>query len=192
MIDNRWRATDCALGSMQTCDRNDRDLGSPMAAPRTAGIDDQRICDPDAEWDALATALNQWGVLHLAPGRIRRSGLPRTLGELYTRLWSTGTSRLHQATVLLLLTHPESAADAQAAIAEFTGTERDRAMRRYVAAAALQRMARTRIAQRLGPRPLIPPAFLDELGLPALDQEFGRETLLAMADQEQTRYGYDA
>ena len=52
-------------------------------------------------------------------------------------------------------------------------------------------MARTRIAQRLGPRPLIPPAYLDDLGLPALDEEFGRETLLALAYQEQERYGYD-
>jgi hypothetical protein len=65
-------------------------------------------------------------------------------------------------------------------------------MRRYVAAAALQRMARTRLAQHLGPRPLIPPAYLDELGLPSLDEEFGRVALLVLADQEQARYGYDA
>jgi hypothetical protein len=114
------------------------------------------------------------------------------LQELYSRLWSTGSSRLHQATVFLLLTHPESAADAEAAISGLTGTERDRAMRRYVAAAALQRMACSRIAQHLGARPFIPPTYLDELGLPSLDAEFGREALLALTDQEKERYGYDA
>jgi hypothetical protein len=53
-------------------------------------------------------------------------------------------------------------------------------------------MARTRIAERLGERGEIPPAFLTELDLPGLDAEFGREMLLALADQEERRYGYDA
>jgi hypothetical protein len=65
-------------------------------------------------------------------------------------------------------------------------------MRRYVAAAALQRMAKTRIEERLGHRGLIPPAYLDELGVPSLDGEFGRETLLAVAEQEHARDGYNA
>ena len=65
-------------------------------------------------------------------------------------------------------------------------------MRRYIAAAALQRMARTRIQTTLGASPLIPPAYVDELGLPPLDEEFGRAALLELADQEQARYGYDA
>lgn len=30
--------------------------------------------DRALEWDVLATALNRWGVLHLAPGRVRRAG----------------------------------------------------------------------------------------------------------------------
>ena len=65
-------------------------------------------------------------------------------------------------------------------------------MRRYVAAAAMQRMARTRIAMTLGPRPLIPAAYLEDLGLPPLDEEFGRATLVQLAAEEQARYGYDA
>ena len=64
-------------------------------------------------------------------------------------------------------------------------------MRRYVAA-ALQRMARTRIQATLGPSPLIEPAYVDELGLPPLDEEFGRAAQLELADQERARYGYDA
>jgi len=65
-------------------------------------------------------------------------------------------------------------------------------MRRYLAAAALQRMARTRIAQHLGSQPVIPPSYLDVLELPSLDETFGQETLLVLAEQEQRRYGYDA
>jgi hypothetical protein len=162
------------------------------ATTATTGASRPSAPDPDTEWDTLATALNRWGILHLAPGRVRQVGLPRTPQELFARLWATGTSRLHQATVFLLLTHPELAAEARAAIGGLTGTASDRAKRRYVAATALQRMARTRIAQHLGPRPLIPPAYLDDLDLPSLDEEFGCETLLILAEQEQQRYGYDA
>ena len=154
------------------------------AKTATTGVSRPSAPDLDTDWDTLAAALNRWGILHQAPGHVRRTGLPRTPQELFARLWSTGMSRLHQATVFLLLTHPELAADAQAAIAGLTGTASDRAKRRYVAAAALQRMARTRIAQHLGPRPFIPPADLDDLDLPSLDEEFGRETLLVLAEQE--------
>ena len=63
---------------------------------------------------------------------------------------------------------------------------------RHVAAAALQRMARSRIAQSLGPQPLVPPAYLSEVDLPPLDAQFGRVALLALADQARERYGYDA
>jgi hypothetical protein len=148
--------------------------------------------DPEIEWDTLAAALNRLGIFHLAPGKVRRSGLPRTTQELFERLWLTAEPRLHQAAVVLLLTRPDLARDAQAAIDKLTGTSRDRAMRRYVAAAALQRMARTRIMLDLGSRPLLPPAYLDELALPPLDAEFGRMTLGALAADEETRYGYDA
>lgn len=100
--------------------------------------------------------------------------------------------RLHQAVVVLLLTHPHLAQTAWRVIDRLSGAPRDRAMRRYVAAAALQRMARTRIALSLGPQPTLPPAYLAELDLPPLDGEFGRATLLVLADQEGERYGYDA
>ena len=65
-------------------------------------------------------------------------------------------------------------------------------MVRYVAAAALQRMWRTRLQTDLGPQPLIPPAYLDELGLPSLEDDFGQATLLALARREEERFGHDA
>ena len=156
-------------------------------APADAGDSDAMV-----EWDGLTTALNRRGVIHLAPERPRRVGVPSTARELFERLALSPESRLQQAAVMLLLTHPHLAADAQAAIDRLDGAARDRAMRRYVAAAALQRMARTRIALQLGVQPPIPAAYVDALGLPSLDEEFGRATLLTMADQEQGRYGYDA
>ncbi len=155
--------------------------------PADAGDSDAMV-----EWDRLTTALNRRGVIHLAPERQRRVGVPSTARELFGRLALSPESRLQQAAVMLLLTHPHLAADAQAAIDRLDGAARDRAMRRYVAAAALQRMARTRIALQLGVQPPIPAAYVDALGLPSLDEEFGRATLLTMAEQEQGRYGYDA
>jgi hypothetical protein len=144
------------------------------------------------DWDELTTALNRWGVLHVAPGVPSDVGVPSSATELFGRLWRSNVPRLQQAGVVLLLTHPELAEEARAAIRDLDGVSQERAKWRYVAAAALQRMAKTRIAQRLGPRPLVSEAYLDEFGLPPLEKEFGRETLLALAKQEQDRFGYDA
>lgn len=89
--------------------------------------------------------------------------------------------------------HPSGlATEAQAAIDDLPTSQRDLAMRRYVAAAALQRMAQTRIELAIGKKPLVPPAYLEELALPALECEFGRATLLELANDEERRYGYDA
>jgi hypothetical protein len=144
------------------------------------------------DWDELATALNRFGIKHVAPARIRRRGVPKTARELFHRLALTGDARLAEASIILLLTHPDLASDARRAIDSIAGPSRDRAMRRYVAAAALQRMARTRISLSLGPRPEIPSAYLDELGLPPLEADFGRATLLALAEGEEARYGHAA
>jgi hypothetical protein len=152
--------------------------------------------EPDAiaddEWDELTAALNQWGIIHVAPGRPHPHGASMSARDLIARLAQSTDPRLRQAIVPLLLTHPQLAGDARAAIEELSGTARDLAMRRYVAAAAMQRMARTRIEMRLGAQPAIPPAYLAELDLPSLDEAFGRETLLALAERERKRYGYDA
>ncbi|MGH2560789.1 MAG: hypothetical protein ACRDJH_17125 [Thermomicrobiales bacterium] len=150
------------------------------------------IADAATEWDTLTTALNRWGVLHVSPGRPRQVGIPRTAVDLCTRLMTSAEPRLQQAVIPLLMTHPMLAVDARAAIAHLEGTQRDRAMRRYVAAAAMQRMARTRLTHCLGTRQLLPPCFLADLGLPSLDEDFGQATLWALAEQEQIRYGYDA
>ncbi len=159
---------------------------------RAAQLPGRDVGDADNEWDILATALNRWGVVHVAPGHPVRVGLPATASELFERLARAVAPRLQQAIVVMLLTHPHLAADAQAAIERLDGVLRDRAMRRYVAAVALQRMAKSRIGLSLGSQPLVPVAYLPALNLPPLDAEFGRVTLLALAAQEQERYGYDA
>ena len=179
-----WPATMTATRSM-TISRLDEASTVP---PRGTTANDAAA----TEWDTLATTLNQWGVLHVAPAHARVTGMPRSPRDLFTRLALATEPRLRQAAVALLLTHPHLAADARAAITDLPGDRREQAMRRYVAAAALQRMARTRIEERLGPLPLIPPAYLETLGLPSLDAEFGRATLFALAQDEQARHGYDA
>jgi hypothetical protein len=156
----------------------------PARLPETTSADD--------EWDELTTALNRWGVLHLAPGVPRQAGVPADALELFARLARSREPRLQQSIVVLLLTKPELASACRSAIDALEGVMQERAKRRYVAASALQRMARTRIALRLGPQPLIPPAYLGDFVLPPLDQEFGRVTLLTLADQETEKYGYDA
>jgi hypothetical protein len=146
----------------------------------------------DAEWDRLTTALQRYGIRHVAPAHEPDEEIPSDPTELFLALSRSQDVRLREATIPLLLTYPEFAADAQAAIARLDSTAGDKAMRHYVAAAALQRMWRTRLALDLGPQPLIPAAYLEDLALPPLDGDFGRDTLVALAAQEEARYGYDA
>jgi hypothetical protein len=148
--------------------------------------------DQDREWDRLAHALNQYGIRHLAPlggGAAPAQADPETL---FRELAKSPDARLQEAAIPLLLTYPQFATSAQAAITGLNGALRDRAIRRYVAACALQRMWRTRLELALGPHPLIPVPYLAELGLPGLDEDYGRAALRALADQESARYGYDA
>lgn len=144
------------------------------------------------DWDTLTAALNGWGIIHVMPSTAIASLAPVPPDELFARLASSPEPRLQQAVIPLLLTHPHLAADAEAAIDRLAGTRRDRAMRRFVAAAAMQRMARTRIELQLGAQPLLPPTYVDTLALPPLDHDFGRATLLALSSQEHERYGYEA
>jgi hypothetical protein len=132
------------------------------------------------------------GISHLASGYQTTEGVPRTALELFERLFQAREPRLQQATILLLLPYPQLAQAAQSAIDQLPRGAHDLARRRYVASAAMQRMARTRIAQSRGPQPLIPPTYLVQLGLPSVNEEFGRATRLELARREQDLYGYDA
>ena len=44
----------------------------------------------------------------------------------------------------------------------------------------------------MGPQPSIAPGYLDELGLPPLEEDFGAATLRRLSKQEGIRYGYNA
>jgi hypothetical protein len=147
-------------------------------------------CDPLDEWDVLASALNARGIRHIAPRRRRKRRFSDV--ELFRRLAQSSHARLREAAILWLLTDPSLAPAAQEAIAGLHGEVRGRAMLRYVAAAALQRMWRTRLQWDLGPQPLIPPAYLQELSLPSLNEDHGRAALLQLAQQEEEAFGHDA
>ncbi|MGH2461226.1 MAG: hypothetical protein ACRDIY_20400 [Chloroflexota bacterium] len=143
------------------------------------------------EWDLLTTALNRYGVRHVAPGARVKGPVPAG-EELFVRLAESSSVRLQEAIVILMLTHPDLGEAARRAIARLRGDARIRAMHRYVAACALQRMWWTRLASDLGPRPAIQQAYFDELGLPPLDEDLGRATLVALTNREERAYGYDA
>ena len=145
-----------------------------------------------AEWDHLAAALNTYGVIHVAPTLPPEGDLPSRPTDLFLALNHSPDVRLQEAAVLLLLTHPGLAAADVAAVSSLHGVQRDRAQRRYVAAAALQRMWRSRIQLALGPQEEIPSAYVKEMDLPSLDEDFGRRTLMELSAQEERLYGYDA
>jgi hypothetical protein len=118
--------------------------------------------------------------------------IPTDPTGLFSELATASSVRLQEAAIPLLLTHPRLAPAALAAIDRLEGVGRDKAIRKHVAACALQRMWRTRLALALGPQPPIPPAYIEELALPSLEDDYGRATLLALAAEEEARYGYDA
>ena len=120
------------------------------------------------EWDLLTTALNQYGSRHVAPGAKPKGPLPKG-EELFFHLATSHAVRLQQAMISLLITHPDLDADARQAIGRLGGDARTMATYRYVAACALQRTWRTRLATDLGPRRPIQPAYLDRLALPPVD-----------------------
>jgi hypothetical protein len=156
---------------------------SPDAAREAANL----------EWDRLATALNAYGITHLAPGQPAvGEDLPTDPVDLFYALAVARSVRLQEAAIPLLLTYPELADAAQSAIDRLDGVVHDRAQRRYVAACALQRMWRSRLQLALGEQPLLRPAYIDEMGLPSLEEDYGRLTLRALAAQEEALYGYNA
>lgn len=143
------------------------------------------------EWDTLTAALNGYGIRHVAPVAEPRGPLP-TGSRLFHRLFASPQVRLQEAAIILLLTHPTLDADARRAIEGLEGRLATRAKLRYCAACALQRLWLTRISTDLGPFPPTASAYLDELGLPPLDRDFGRATLLAVCEREEDAFGYDA
>src|SRR5437879_1219530 len=72
--------------------------------------------DADTEWDELTTALNDLGILHVAPGRLLGNSLVDDISTLFERLMTSRETRLQQASIFLLLTHPELAGAAREAI----------------------------------------------------------------------------
>ena len=94
--------------------------------------------------------------------------------------------------VLVLLTHPNLDIAARAAIDRLEGDARLKAQYRYLAACALQHMWWTRLAASLDGQRWIQPSYLNDLGLPPLDADFGQATLLALSNQEESHFGYDA
>lgn len=143
------------------------------------------------EWDALVADLAAYGVDHLWQNRAPANE-PRSAEALFAALFESSSPRLHQASAALLLVRPDLAPAAQRAILGLPALPRDRAMRRYMAAAYLQRIARSRLRSLFGDQPELPTTYAAELNLPDAEARFGEHALEVLSDEESRRYGYDA
>jgi hypothetical protein len=155
---------------------------------------------PETDWDALVDALRGYGVRHLSGGtqdarpgaRARGGQSPPEAAPLVARLALSPEPRLRRALVPLFLVHPELAGDVREVAGELPGTARDALVRAYVAAVYLQRLWWTRLRRYLGDQPLLPPYWIDELGLPPPEDRFGRVGLAALAEREGRRQAHRA
>jgi hypothetical protein len=140
------------------------------------------------ERDALTTTLTQLGMVDLALGGRPRRGIPPDPRGLFRRRCGSDDPRLHEA-IIHLLTRPDFAVVARALIADLTRESWDGAARRYLAAAAMLRIARPPIPEHLGEAALIGPAYVLVRSTPPLDEDFGRKALRALANAEDARHG---
>ncbi len=145
-----------------------------------------------ATWQRIVESLRAHGVRHLSLLEAPSDAPPLPLPELVDEVLRASDPRLRQSLVPLLLTHPDYGPLVRERIDRLPADLADRAKRLYVVAAAAQRMWRSRLEWILGRQPLLAPAYEEDLQVPDLDQAYGRAAFLAVADDEEARYGYNA
>jgi hypothetical protein len=141
----------------------------------------------DTDQNALVDALRDYGVRYLSGGSSAAdagSGQRRPLdpATLLARLARSPEPRLRQALAALFVVHPELAPIAQDVAATLPAPARDQLIHGYIAAVYLRRLWWTRFRRYLGDQPELPPYWLDELGLPAPEELYGRLGLAALAE----------
>lgn len=145
---------------------------------------------PD-EYEALVAALRDWGIHYLAPSDAQPGPTALSARELISRLAGHPRPRLRLALIPLLLLHPELATEVRTLSLPPSGETTLKKM--YTAAACLQRMWSIRLSFYLGDQELLPDLFSAELGLPPVDQDYGKPSLHALAEGEtfSQRSSYD-
>ncbi len=138
--------------------------------------------DSDTEREELVAALRGLGVRYLAPSDAKRGAKAISAGELISRLAGHADPRLRLALVPLFLLHPKLAEELPrlSLPAQAQATLR----RHYTAAACLQRMWRTRLGFYIDADRLLPDLYSAGLGLPAVDESYGKVCLHALAEGE--------
>jgi len=130
------------------------------------------------DWPVLVDALSAYGVRYLsgASGDSGAAGEPVQMDplDLLMYLAQSPEPHLRQALAALFLVHPELATIATQAAGTLPPASRDVLIESYVAAIYLQRFWRTRLRRYLGDQPTLPPLWVEDLGLPAADDHYGK------------------
>jgi hypothetical protein len=135
--------------------------------------------------DHLVAGLHERGLCYLAPTPI---GDEPALSddELLLGLATTEDSRLRFALAGLLLLRPSLAERIAMMIEHAEGLPADAVAslkKQYLAAMYLQRLWRTRLQIKFGPRPFIPERYVAEQHLPSPDELFGERGLLMLCQR---------
>jgi hypothetical protein len=136
-----------------------------------------------SEWNTLVAGLRAYGVRYLSGGSDAADCADARRpdpAQLLSGLARSTEPRLRHAAAALFLVHPELAEAAPGAAAALDTHCRAALVEAYVAAVYLQRLWRSRLRRHLGEQPLLPPLWIDELGLPAPDDRYGKLGLAAL------------
>ncbi len=143
------------------------------------------------ERDRLVAALGEYGIRFLMGG----DGIPSALArissdELIAKLAAHQDPRLRMALTALFLLHPEWSSYVLGIAGRLNGAALIELQARYMAAVYLQRMWRTRLSYYIESPLELPDYFSAELGLPPVNERFGKPGLYALAAWHAQRSDY--
>jgi len=135
--------------------------------------------------DHLVAALHERGLCYLAP---TPEGDEPTISDddLILGLAASDDVRVRFSLAGLFLLRPQLAELAASIVIQAQDIPENlktEIIKQYLAAMYLQRLWRTRLRLKFGPRGLIPERFTKELGLPAADEMYGEHGLYALCNR---------
>ena len=135
--------------------------------------------------DSLVAALRKHGVDWLAPSDAANCEVAPEI--LVASLAAHDDPRLRSALTGLFILHPEFSAVVNNAVNALDAAARDELTARYMAAAYLQRLWRTRLGLYLGDYNELPDLFSVSLSLPTANEGYGKIGLHVLAEWHKKR-----
>ncbi|MCW1966859.1 MAG: hypothetical protein KIH69_001910 [Anaerolineae bacterium] len=135
--------------------------------------------------DLLVAALHERGLCYLAP---TPTGDEPSISDddLILGLSASSEVRVRFALAGLFLLRPQLAELAASIVAQspkLPSQMKAELIKQYVAAMYLQRLWRTRLRLKFGPRALIPERFIKDMGLPSADDMYGEHGLYLLCSR---------